>query len=178
MGDLTGWQIAATTGALAIGATLQTSSGFGFALLALPLLGWIGVPGPLVITMSLAAMMLQGVWLLSGSREPIRLRENAVNAAATMAASVAGVALLSLISGAHLQLLGQLIGALLLRPTPREKVGAAWTALADGPLRCALQAIQHRRPTSSPVGRWPTIGVGTASVPPPGCCCSPGLRCC
>ena len=70
-------------------------------MLALPLLGWVGVPGPLAITMSLAAMMLQGVWLLSGSREPIRLRENTVNAAATMAASVAGVALLSLISGAH-----------------------------------------------------------------------------
>lgn len=139
MADLSGWQIAATSAALFLGATLQTSSGFGFALLALPLLGWIGVPGPLAITMSLAAMMLQGFWLLSRSPEPLRLRENAGNAAATVVTSVAGVVLLSLIWGTRPRLLGQLIGvlvvasvaaAVLLRPPPRAKVGAAWTAAA------------------------------------------------
>ena len=139
MADLSGWQLAATIAALFSGAVLQTSSGFGFALLALPLLGWIGVSGPVAIAMSLAAMMLLGAWLLSTSQEPVRARDNTINAVLTIIGSIAGVALLSLIWGTRPQLLGQLIGALvvasvaaaaLLGPEPRARVGAAVTASA------------------------------------------------
>ena len=139
MADLSFWQVAGAVVALTAGSILQTSSGFGFALLALPLLGWLGIPPPMAITMSVASMMLQGAWLLATASESVPVRENVANLAVTVMASVVGVLLLTFIWESRPELLGQLIGALVVlgvvaayvvRPTPRPRVGAGWTAAA------------------------------------------------
>ena len=84
-------------------------------------------------------MLLQAVWLLHRSSEPLRLRANAGNIAFTIAGSAAGVMLLARLWYQRPATVAQLIELVavvsvvttqLLRPTPRPQVGRLWTSIA------------------------------------------------
>lgn len=135
-----------------LGTTVQTTAGFGFGLVAVPLLLGLGRPLPEAIAIVIGAGAIQvlvGIRQVSGD---VRVREGVPIALAGWIGIPLGVVLMHLYLSHHATLTKQIIGGLLLalllffrfaKPTPRERVGVGWglAAGASGGLLAGLSGM-------------------------------------
>lgn len=117
----------------------QSALGFGYALLATPLLVWIGLPLPSVIALVAVCSMFQstlGAWKL---RAAVPWRLALTSTAARFSGVVAGMFLLKRLVGLSADQVRMAVGLVLClvvavqflwRPRPRERMHWGWAALA------------------------------------------------
>lgn len=131
------WLLAA--GVLGLASALQSAVGFGFALLAVPVISCLGFPLPQVIAMTLSAMCVQSVLSLAHHREAWKPGPLVKPLLIAFAGLAVGLTLLRGLEAMDPKAVRALVGALLLgllglqwlRPTrPRSRVHPAWTGVA------------------------------------------------
>ena len=133
--------VAAAAAIVAAAAALQATVGFGLALLAIPLLHLAGFDPPEAIAISSATMVVQMTNGVLRLRASVRARELLWPLAIVIAALLVGVVILRAVVAVKADLARQAAGVVvlaalaatrLIRPAPRERVAAPWTALAMG----------------------------------------------
>jgi len=124
---------------LGLGATLQSAVGFGMALAGVPLLVWAGHPLPVAVALLLGGALVQTAHGTYVTREHIRWRLALPFAAIQWLALGGGVMGMQRLSDADPAVMKQGVGAiviivmtaqLIVRPRPRERLAAVWTAVA------------------------------------------------
>lgn len=124
---------------LFLSSVAQSAVGFGYALYATPLLVWLGIPLPHVITVVATCSMLQsGVGAVS-LRADIPWRDLLLASAIRLLTMIAGLLVLTRFVTLEPDVVRAIIGVALClivivqmtcRPQPRARVHAGWTATA------------------------------------------------
>ncbi|MEX0653561.1 MAG: sulfite exporter TauE/SafE family protein [Phycisphaeraceae bacterium] len=124
---------------LMAGSALQSAVGFGFGLMAIPLMIWAGVPLPMAVTVLAIATVAQMGWSCWQYRVDLAWRPAIPMVVVRLVSLPAGVYLLSLLAEADEGLIRQVVGAMLLgvlalqfglRVDPRPRVHPGWLVLA------------------------------------------------
>ena len=132
-------QIAGPPLVLFVAGMLQSAVGFGFALLATPLLVWLGVPLPMAVSIVAGAVVVQSGVSAHHLRHEIPWRAVLVCTAVRIPATFAGVFVLVWLSGLSITAVKFAVGGGLLlalallwgcRVAPRERIHPAWGGAA------------------------------------------------
>ena len=132
-------QLCGAAVALFAAGLLQSAVGFGFALLATPLLVWLGVPLPVAVSVVAGSVMVQSGVSAHHLRREIPWRPVLASTAVRVPATVAGIFVLVWLAGLSMGAIKFAVGSALLvvlallwgcRVTPRERVPAVWSGVA------------------------------------------------
>jgi len=132
-------ELAAAAAILGVASTLQGAVGFGMGLFSIPLLVWSGFPLPQAVAMLVGASFAQTAYGTYREREWVNWRLTLPIAAMQWLFIPLGVLSMSYLVRADGDVVKQAIGLavivavtarLLIRPEPRDEVGAGWAALA------------------------------------------------
>lgn len=124
-----------------LAATVQTAAGFGFGIVAVPLLLWVSLPLPEAMALMIGAGLSQVVIGLWTTRKEIRWGLSVRIATAQWLMIPVGVLAMTHFLADYPQLIKQAVGVVLLsvlaarafiRPTPRPRVPAPWAYVAGG----------------------------------------------
>jgi len=132
-------EIAAASVIICFGGMAQSVVGFGYALFATPLLVWIGIPLPSVVTLVATCSMLQAAIGARKLRTSVPWRLSLVAAAVRVASVILGVLMLKKLVALDADYIRITIGGILClvvsiqflwRPKPVEKLHWGWAGIA------------------------------------------------
>lgn len=124
---------------LTLASMLQSVVGFGYALFATPLLVWLGLPLPGVITLVATCSLLQALAGVRNLRATVPWRLSLTATGVRLAGLIIGLLLLKRLVVLEKDQIGAIIGVilcglvavqLLWRPQPVKKLHPGWTGLA------------------------------------------------
>jgi uncharacterized membrane protein YfcA len=124
---------------ISLASALQSAIGFGYALFATPLLVWIGIPLPSVITLVSTCSLFQSLFGVIDLRHHVPWRLSLIATPMRIVGLIIGILMLRVLVGLSIMHIRMVIGCvlcamiilqLLYHPAPRQHLHWAWGGLA------------------------------------------------